>query len=102
MTTIPGILWRARLRGEEISVRSRRRFAALCLVVLFCAYASAEEPKKFDVAGWGGLPLSDSVTSLWLNGPNEGARPQPLLMVYFRGQPGWHKRDWKINSQFGK
>jgi len=78
------------------------RLAAVCMCGFLCLPALSEEPKKFDVSGWGGLPLSDQVTSLWLNGPKELERPQPLLMVYFRGSSGWHKRKWDMDSRFGK
>ena len=55
------------------------------------------------VGGWGGFPLSETSTSLWLTygAPVNGA-PQPLVMVYYVGSPGWHNRDWKIDSQFGQ
>jgi hypothetical protein len=63
--------------------------------------AQPDEWKRFDVSGWGGLPLSDTVTALWLDGPKIGSRPDPLLMVYFRGPAGWHNRKWDSDAHFG-
>ena len=62
----------------------------------------AEEPQRYDISGWGGLPLSEDATALWLNGPKVGERPNPIIMVFFRGAPGWHSRKWESDSQFGK
>jgi hypothetical protein len=61
-----------------------------------------EGTSQVEVSGWGGFPLSESLTSLWLMGPPSTGRPQPLIMVYYRGIPGWHKRKWDLDGHFGK
>jgi hypothetical protein len=52
------------------------------------------------VVGYGGFPISDQVTALWLNGRSVKGRPQPVIMVYYRGAAGWHNREWKIDGKW--
>jgi len=96
------------------------RIAVLLLSVVLAACVSIQNPSaaqppveplapsspalgSFDVSGWGGHPVSTEVSSLWLSrGPTAGERPQPMLMVYYRGTSGWHDRKWDISSEFGK
>jgi hypothetical protein len=71
-------------------------------MIIISTSARSGDSRPFDVSGWGGLPLSESVTALWLDGPKAGNRPNPLLMVYFRGAPGWHDRKWDSDARFGR
>jgi hypothetical protein len=53
---------------------------------------------KFTVSGFGGYPISPSITSMWLVGSDH----RPLLMVYFHGPEEWHNTKWKVDSKFEK
>jgi hypothetical protein len=54
--------------------------------------------EKFTVSGFGGYPISHSMTSMWLAGPDH----RPLVMVYFHGPEEWHNTKWKVDSKFEK
>lgn len=70
------------------------------LLLLTCVVASAQAPasNKLVVTGLGAFPLSDGMTSLWLNGD----AGKPLVMVYFHGRDGWHKAQWNESSEVEK
>ncbi len=53
-------------------------------------FAQQGSGKDFAISGWGGYPISDELTSMWLREPSG----RPLLMVYFEGPAGWHKTEW--------
>jgi len=78
-----------------------RTLIALAAGLLALSVLAAEERKPYEVSGTGAFPLSDTVTSLWLDGAPRNDRPQPLLMVYYKGAPGWHNAEWEIKSEFG-
>src|SRR5436190_4631116 len=82
--------------------REAARAAAVVLALLTGLGNADAEISGTQISGWGGFPLSDRVTALWLTGPTQGGRPQPVIMVYYRGSVGWHKRKWDLKSQFGK
>lgn len=57
------------------------------------------QDKLGSVIGVGSLPLSPTLTSMWLNGRDK----HPLMMVYFQGADDWWKKiGWKVASQFGR
>ena len=58
----------------------------------------AASGEKYTVSGFGAHPISPTISSMWLGGPDH----RPLLMVYFHGPEGWHNTKWKINSKFEK
>ena len=69
------------------------------LLVLIQSSVLGQEPEKvYKVSGWGGHPISDDLTSLWLAAPSG----EPLIMVYFHGPKDWHKTKWKFDSKFSK
>jgi hypothetical protein len=70
------------------------------LLALTCVAASAQSPdsNKLKVNGLGAFPMSDGMTSLWLNGD----AGKPLVMVYFQGRDGWPKAPWNTNSEVEK
>src|SRR5579862_2692987 len=74
----------------------RTCMAALLLITLV-AWAIAG-PEENIVSGFGGYPISHSITSMWLARPDH----RPLLMVYFHGPEEWHNTKWKVNSKFEK
>ncbi len=81
-----------------------RWLRAAVLVPLLALAVNARPVAADAVEGIGAFPLSDSVVSLWLLGsPQEEKRA--LLLVYFKGTPGWHDRRWetdfKINVEAG-
>ena len=69
---------------------------ALLCAVMIVLVATSEE--KFTVSGFGGYPISGSLTSMWLVAPDH----RPLLMVYFHGPDGWHNAQWQVASKFEK
>jgi hypothetical protein len=73
------------------------RVTALLLTSLI-ASGTVGSDEKFTVSGFGGHPISQSITSMWLAGPDH----RPLLMVYFHGPDEWHNTKWKIGSKFEK
>ena len=94
----------------------RSACVALCAAIAIAGCA-AEQPRHRStldwvrqntttsdvVVSWGGYPLDDRVTSLWLSGPATGPssyRTQPLMMVYYVGPPGWHQLEWTFAGDF--
>jgi hypothetical protein len=82
---------------KDISVRH------LVLITLVLGLAGhvivgSETEKNYTVSGVGGFPISKSISSMWLAGPDR----RPLLMAYFHGPEGWHDTEWKIDSKFEK
>ena len=75
-----------------------KRLSRMALMVALLTSVMARSEEKFTVSGFGGYPISQSITSLWLAGPDH----RPLIMVYFHGQDGWHNTQWKIDSKFEK
>lgn len=75
-----------------------RRCIAPLLLTALVASAIAVPDEKFTVSGFGGYPISHSITSMWLVGPDH----RPLLMVYFHGPEDWHNTKWKVDSRFEK
>jgi len=70
-------------------------FATLCGVVV--AQGSVAAPgQEFAIKTFGGFPISDNISSLWLTG-SDG---RPLVMVYFYGPKDWYETQWNINSKF--
>ena len=70
------------------------------VLFLAAATASAQSPDdhKLKVNGLGAFPISDGMTSLWLNGD----AGKPLVMVYFQGRDGWPKAQWNTSSEVEK
>jgi hypothetical protein len=75
-----------------------RRCIAPLLLTALIASAVADSDEKFTVSGFGGYPISHSITSMWLAAPDH----RPLLMVYFDGPEDWHNTKWKVDSKFEK
>lgn len=75
-----------------------RRYVAPLLLTALVASAVAAPDEKVTVSGFGGYPISHSITSMWLAGPDH----RPLLMVYFHGPEEWHNTKWKVDSKFEK
>jgi hypothetical protein len=75
----------------------RTCMAALLLTTLV-TWGVAGPEEKFTVSGFAGYPISHSITSMWLAGPDR----RPLLMVYFHGPEEWHNTKWKVDSKFEK
>jgi hypothetical protein len=74
------------------------RLLLITIIMALVAPAIAAPEEKFTVSGFGGYPISHSITSMWLAGPDH----RPLLMVYFHGQEDWHNTKWKVASKFEK
>ncbi len=72
---------------------NRRWVLLTCAVAAICAAQAT-----YSVSGFGGFPISKSMTSMWLAAPDR----RPLLMVYFNGPEGWHDTQWKFDSKFEK
>ena len=75
-----------------------RRVSLVVAIITLVAAGIALSEEKFTVSGFGGYPISPSMTSVWLDGPDH----RPLLMVYFHGPDGWHNTQWKFGSKFEK
>ena len=71
---------------------------ALVLGLTGQVVGGSEPDKNAPVAGFGGFPISKSLTSMWLAGPDYRAR----LMVYFHGPEGWHDVKWKVVTHLEK
>jgi hypothetical protein len=74
------------------------RLGLVALALLHSVAASPGQGERID--GYGGFPLSEQVTALWLNGAATKGRPQPVIMVYYRGAAGWHDRGWTIDGKW--
>jgi hypothetical protein len=74
-----------------------KRPALIAIAIALTTSLSVGSEGK-SVTGVGGFPISSSMTSMWLGGPDG----RPLLMVYFNGPDGWHKTQWKIASDLKK
>ena len=87
-----------------------RKLLIFCVFSILCSIAVPTASTRrvlandnLTVVGWGGFPLSDRLTSLWLtNGEPVNGVPQPLVLVYYLGEPGWHNRKWDVQSEFGQ
>jgi hypothetical protein len=79
-----------------------RTILGAVVVALTTLTIAADSPKPYEVSGTGAFPLTDTVSSLWLNGPKQAGRPQPVIMVYYQGASGWHNTHWEVKSEFGK
>src|SRR5438309_726719 len=75
-----------------------RRVSLIAVIIAVVAPLIAGPQEKFTVSGIGGYPISKSITSMWLAGPDR----HPLLMVYFHGPDDWHNTKWKVASKFEK
>lgn len=75
-----------------------KRLFLFALIIAIASPLTAGSEEKFTVSGFGGYPISGSLTSMWLLGPDH----RPLLMVYFHGPDGWHNTQWKVASKFEK
>ena len=75
-----------------------KRVLLIAVIVALVASAIAGPEQKFSVSGFGSYPISHSLLSMWLAGPDR----RPLLMVYFDGPDEWHKTKWKVASKFEK
>jgi hypothetical protein len=84
-----------REKSAEVIVR---RLSLVAIIIALVGPALAGHEEKFAVTGFGGYPISRSITSMWLAGPDH----RPLLMVYFHGPEEWHNTKWKIASKFEK
>jgi hypothetical protein len=82
-------------REESIAMR---RLPLIVVIVASVVSATAAPEEKFTVSGFGGYPISNSITSMWLAGPDH----RPLIMVYFHGPEEWHNTKWKVDSKFEK
>src|SRR5215831_16802997 len=58
--------------------------------------STAAPEQELAVKTFGGYPVSDNITSLWL----AGADGRPLLMVYFLGPRDWYETQWNIDFKF--
>ncbi len=74
------------------------RFPLIAVILALIVPAMAGPDEKFTVSGFGGYPISHSMTSMWLAGPDH----RPLLMVFFHGPDDWHNTKWKVASRFEK
>jgi hypothetical protein len=83
--------------NREKSIVMRRLPLIVAIVALVVSAIAAPE-EKFTVSGFGGYPISHSMTSMWLAGPDH----RPLIMVYFHGPEEWHNTKWKVDSKFEK
>jgi hypothetical protein len=84
--------------GKSMIFGMIRRCIAPLLLTALVALAIAGPDENFTVSGFGGYPISHSITSMWLAGPDH----RPLLMVYFHGPEDWHNTKWKVDSKFEK
>src|SRR5260370_34364666 len=75
-----------------------RRILLIAIIVALVAAAIAGLEEKFSVSGVGSYPISQSMTSMWLAGPDH----RPLLMVYFHGPEECHNTKWKVDSKVEK
>ena len=75
-----------------------RRVLLIAIITALVTPATAGPEEKFTVSGFGSYPISHSITSMWLAGPDH----RPLLMVYFHGPDEWHNTKWKVASKFEK
>jgi hypothetical protein len=75
-----------------------RLLPLIVVIVVLVVSAIAAPEEKFTVSGFGAYPISHSLTSMWLAGPDH----RPLIMVYFHGPDEWHNTKWKVDSKFGK
>lgn len=75
-----------------------RRLLLIAVIVALVAPAIEGSEEKFSVSGVGSYPISHSILSMWLAGPDR----HPLLMVYFHGPEEWHNTKWKVDSKFEK
>jgi hypothetical protein len=75
------------------------RLSLLAAVVVACIVPAIAGPdEKFTVSGFGVYPISHTMTSMWLAGPDH----RPRLMVFFHGPEDWHNTKWKFDSKFEK
>jgi hypothetical protein len=86
------------MNREESAEVVVRRLSLIAVVIALIAPAIAGPGESFTVGGFGGHPISQSIISMWLAGPDR----RPLLMVYFHGPDGWHNTQWKVGSKFEK
>jgi hypothetical protein len=84
--------------GKSIISSMIRTCMAALLLTSLVAWAIAGPDEKFTVTGIGTYPISHSILSMWLAGPDH----RPLLMVYFHGPEEWHNTKWKVDSKFEK
>jgi hypothetical protein len=82
-------------REESIVMR---RLSLIVVIVALVVSAIAAPEEKLTVSGFGAYPISRSITSMWLVGPDQ----RPLIMVYFHGPEQWHNTKWKVDSKFGR
>ena len=75
-----------------------RRLSLIALVIALVTPGIAGPEEKFTVSGFGTHPISQTITSMWLAGPDH----RPLLLVYFHGPEEWHNTKWKVDSKFEK
>ena len=57
--------------------------------------AASDTNRPLDAAGGGGIPVSPELVGMWLSRAPAGEVPQPFVVVYFRGEAGWHDRAWE-------
>ena len=86
------------MNREEAAEVLVRGFALIVVIIALVATATAGPEEGFTVSGVGSYPISHSITSMWLAGPDH----RPLLMVYFHGPEEWHNTKWKVDSKFEK
>jgi len=75
-----------------------RRVSLIAVITILVAAVIVPAEDRFAVSGFGGYPISRSITSMWLAGPDR----RPLLMVFFHGPDEWHNTQWKVDSKFEK
>lgn len=75
-----------------------RRLSLIVVIAGLIISSIAAPEEKFTVSGFGGYPISNSISSMWLAAPDH----RPLVMVYFHGPEQWHNTEWKIDSKFEK
>jgi hypothetical protein len=75
-----------------------RRLSLIALMIALVTPGIAGPEETFKESGFGTHPISHTITSMWLAGPDH----RPLLMVYLHGPEEWHNTKWKVDSTFEK
>jgi hypothetical protein len=73
-----------------------KRTLLIGVIIALIVPPTVGSEETFTVSGVGAHPISGSITSMWLVGPDK----RPLVMAYFHSPDGWHNTQWKIASKF--
>ena len=90
----------ALIRYSAAGARSdiRKFYSVLQLLVLLAVQAPALA-KSAAVYGWGSHPISSELAALWLSGPENKEKPDPLAIAFFHGSAAWHEVEWAISAE---